>query len=133
MAVLTAGLLLPIIQTQMKGAMESKEEPAMPSVGNKAPEFQLKDDTGRIVSLSDFKGRYVVLYFYPKDDTPGCTKEACQFRDGFKTFNKKNVTILGVSADSIESHQKFKTKYGLPFQLLSDPDKKVLKEYGVWV
>lgn len=104
----------------------------MLSVGDKAPEFILKDDTGQDVSLKDFKGKNVVLYFYPKDDTPGCTKEACDFRDNQKEVKKKNAVVLGVSADAVESHGKFKKKYGLPFQLLSDPDKKVIQAYGVW-
>jgi peroxiredoxin Q/BCP len=92
----------------------------------------LKDDTGKEVSLKDFKGKNVVLYFYPKDDTPGCTKEACDFRDNLKDYSKKNAVILGVSADDVASHDKFKKKYGLPFQLLSDPDKKTIQAYGVW-
>jgi thioredoxin-dependent peroxiredoxin len=100
--------------------------------GGKAPEFKLKDDEGKDVRLSDFKGKSVVLYFYPKDDTPGCTKEACELRDRFRDFSKKDAVILGVSADSVESHVKFKQKYGLPFRLLSDPEKKMLESYGVW-
>jgi peroxiredoxin Q/BCP len=100
--------------------------------GAKAPEFTLHDDTGKTVSLNDFKGKTVVLYFYPKDDTPGCTKEACDFRDNQKTFKKKNTVILGVSADSVDSHVKFKKKFDLPFPLLSDPDKKMIQAYGVW-
>jgi thioredoxin-dependent peroxiredoxin len=105
----------------------------MLQIGNKAPDFNLKNDVGDGVSLKDFKGKTVVLYFYPKDDTPGCTREACGFRDQEKVFKKKNVVIVGVSADSIESHEKFKKKYSLPFMLLSDPDKKMLSAYGVWV
>jgi peroxiredoxin Q/BCP len=104
----------------------------MLEIGDKAPEFKLKDDQGSEISLKDFKGQNVVLYFYPKDDTPGCTKEACDFRDNQKIYKKKNTVILGVSADSVESHVKFKTKYKLPFALLSDPDKKTIQEYGVW-
>lgn len=100
--------------------------------GSTAPGFTLKDDAGEDVSLKDFKGKTVVLYFYPKDDTPGCTKEACDFRDNEKQFKKKDAVILGVSADPVESHGKFKKKYGLPFQLLSDPDKKMIQSYGVW-
>lgn len=100
--------------------------------GTKAPEFQLQDDSGNNVSLKDFKGKNVVLYFYPKDDTPGCTREACDFRDNIKIYHKKNTVVLGVSADSIEAHAKFKKKYDLPFQLLSDPDKKTIQAYGVW-
>lgn len=101
--------------------------------GKNAPHFTLKDDSGQTVSLRDFKGQQVVLYFYPKDDTPGCTKEACGFRDAEKYISKKNAVVLGVSADSIESHGRFKKKFGLPFRLLSDPDKKMLETYGVWV
>jgi peroxiredoxin Q/BCP len=100
--------------------------------GDKAPEFKLQDDSGAEVSLKDFKGKNVVLYFYPKDDTPGCTKEACDFRDNKKVYQKKNTVILGVSADSVEAHVKFKKKFDLPFQLLSDPEKKTIQAYGVW-
>ncbi len=100
--------------------------------GQDAPDFTLKDDQGNSVSLSDFAGRKFVLYFYPKDDTPGCTAEACAFRDEFKEFRTRGIDIVGVSADAPESHAKFKTKYNLNFTLLSDPDKKVLKAYGVW-
>ncbi len=105
---------------------------SMPEVGKKAPEFSLKDDSGQTVSLKDFRGKKVVLYFYPKDDTPGCTQEACDFRDQGKTFKKENAVILGVSADSVESHAKFKKKFDLPFPLLSDPEKETIKAYGVW-
>lgn len=100
--------------------------------GDKAPDFKLKDDAGNDVSLKDFKGKSVVLYFYPKDDTPGCTKEACDFRDNSKTYAKKNAVVLGVSADPVVSHEKFKKKFDLPFPLLSDPDKKMIQSYGVW-
>ena len=100
--------------------------------GQEAPDFTLKDDQGNSVSLADFAGRKFVLYFYPKDDTPGCTAEACEFRDEFAEFRTRGIAIVGVSADSPESHAKFKTKYNLNFTLLSDPDKKVLKAYGVW-
>ncbi len=104
----------------------------MLSEGAKAPNFTLQDDGGKTVSLDDFKGQNVVLYFYPKDDTPGCTKEACDFRDNQKVFKKKNAVILGVSADSVDAHVKFKKKFSLPFPLLSDPDKKTIQAYGVW-
>jgi peroxiredoxin Q/BCP len=100
--------------------------------GQEAPAFTLKDDQGNSVSLADFAGRKFVLYFYPKDDTPGCTAEACAFRDEFAEFRTRGIAIVGVSADSPESHAKFKSKYNLNFTLLSDPDKKVLKAYGVW-
>lgn len=100
--------------------------------GNKAPAFTLPDDKGAKVSLKDFLGKKVVLYFYPKDNTSGCTKEACDFRDNMPEFGKLNAVVLGVSPDSVESHQKFKAKYDLPFTLLSDTEKKVLEKYGVW-
>ncbi|RPI12651.1 MAG: thioredoxin-dependent thiol peroxidase [Ignavibacteriae bacterium] len=104
----------------------------MLKVGDKAPDFKLKTDSGETVSLKDFKGKKVVLYFYPKDMTSGCTAEACDFRDNIKTFEKKNSIILGVSADSTDSHKKFKEKYDLPFTLLSDETKDMIKDYGVW-
>jgi peroxiredoxin Q/BCP len=100
--------------------------------GSKAPEFDLVADDGRRVKLSDFAGQKVVLYFYPKDDTPGCTTEACDFRDAMPRFRKMDAVILGVSADSVQSHAKFKAKYGLTFPLLSDPDRSVCEAYGVW-
>ena len=101
-------------------------------VGQKAPSFSLLDAQGQTVSLSDFKGKKVILYFYPKDDTPGCTKEACAFRDGRDELRDSEAVVLGVSADSVESHKKFSTKYDLNFPLLSDIDKKALQAYGVW-
>jgi peroxiredoxin Q/BCP len=104
----------------------------MVKAGQAAPAFKLQDDQGNWVSLSDFLGGHVVLYFYPKDDTPGCTTEACGFRDQSREFRTRGIAIVGVSADSVESHQKFKEKFHLDFPLLSDPDKKVLKAYGVW-
>jgi peroxiredoxin Q/BCP len=104
----------------------------MPEVGKKAPDFYLIDQDGKKISLKDFKGKKVVLYFYPKDNTSGCTKEACNFRDDFPKFKKTDAIILGVSPDSVESHKKFASKYNLPFTLLSDEDKKVLKKYDVW-
>ena len=101
-------------------------------VGDKAPAFKLKNQDGELISLSDLKGKPVVLYFYPKDDTPGCTKEACNFRDEFPKFGKMKAEIIGISADSIESHKKFAEKYKLPFNLLSDEKKEVIEKYGVW-
>jgi peroxiredoxin Q/BCP len=100
--------------------------------GKKAPAFKLKDASGRDVSLGDFAGKDLVLYFYPKDDTPGCTKEACGFRDAWKELQKRGVAVVGVSPDSSASHEKFAAKYRLPFPLLSDPDKKAMTAYGAW-
>lgn len=100
--------------------------------GNKAPQFTLPDSNGKKVSLKDYLGKKVVLYFYPKDMTSGCTREACDFRDAHPNFKKLNAVVLGVSADSSASHQKFSDKYDLPFTLLSDEDKKVLGKYDVW-
>ncbi len=105
---------------------------ALLEVGDKAPAFQAKDQDGETVSLSDFKGKKVVLYFYPKDDTPGCTKEACSFRDGWSKFRKRGVAVLGVSTDDERSHRKFAEKFSLPFPLLADPEKKIVTDYGVW-
>jgi thioredoxin-dependent peroxiredoxin len=100
--------------------------------GKPAPAFTLEDGQGKKVSLADFAGKNVILYFYPKDDTPGCTKEACGFRDSWKQLGKLNTVVLGVSADGGESHRKFAGKYKLPFPLLSDPDRKVMKTYGAY-
>jgi thioredoxin-dependent peroxiredoxin len=104
----------------------------MVSEGTPAPDFELTSDTGERVKLSDFRGRPVVLYFYPKDDTPGCTTEACEFRDAYDVFRERGAEVLGVSPDDVASHGKFKSKYGLPFTLLADPDHKVAEQYGVW-
>lgn len=98
----------------------------------KAPAFKLKNTQGEQVQLSDFKGQYVVLYFYPKDDTPGCTKEACSFRDLKDDFDTRNTVILGVSPDEEASHLKFIEKYGLNFELLCDPSKKMMEKYSAW-
>lgn len=100
--------------------------------GDKAPEFKLTADTGEKISLSKFRGKKIVLYFYPKDNTSGCTAEACDFRDNINVFNKKDIVVIGVSKDSVESHKRFKEKYKLPFLLLSDETVDVLKAYGVW-
>jgi len=100
--------------------------------GKPAPAFTLEDAHGKRVSLSDFSGKHVILYFYPKDDTPGCTKEACGFRDDWKTLQKLGAVVIGVSPDGGAAHQKFIAKYKLPFPLLSDPDKKVMTKYGAW-
>jgi len=104
----------------------------MLKIGDKAPDFTAEDQEGKTVRLGDFKGKKVVLYFYPKDSTPGCTTEACGFRDKHTTFKKKNTVVLGVSADSVASHKKFATAQELPFQLLSDPDRVLIKAYGAW-
>jgi len=100
--------------------------------GDKAPPFTAETQDGKKVSLSDFRGKNVVLYFYPRDDTPGCTKEACAFRDHFPQFKKKDAVILGASTDSEKSHAKFSTKFRLPFTLLADEDKAIVQAYGVW-
>ena len=100
--------------------------------GTTAPDFELPDETGKIRKLSEFRGQYVLLYFYPKDDTPGCTTEACNFRDDYSSYQEANLTILGVSPDSPDSHRKFKDKYQLPFSLLADEGHKVCELYQVW-
>ncbi len=102
------------------------------SAGIPAPDFQLLDDTSTPRRLSDFRGKFVVLYFYPKDDTPGCTKEACTFRDDYSAYEKAGVIILGISPDSPRSHAAFKAKFQLPFPLLADEGHKVCNQYGVW-
>lgn len=101
-------------------------------IGDIAPDFELPSDDGALVKLSDFRGRRVVLYFYPKDDTSGCTTQACGFRDNYPQIEEKNAVVLGVSPDGVKSHQKFKTKYNLPFILLADTDRAVAEAYGVW-
>src|SRR4029079_18888203 len=105
---------------------------ALLNVGDKAPAFTVKDQDGNTVKLSDFKGKPVVMYFYPKDDTPGCTTEACTIRDSFPEFERLGVTVLGVSTDSEKSHKKFVEKYELPFTLLADTDKQIVESYGAW-
>jgi peroxiredoxin Q/BCP len=100
--------------------------------GTAAPDFELTSDDGSTVKLSDLRGKPVVLYFYPKDDTPGCTTEACEFRDAYDVFRERGAEVLGVSPDDVTSHEKFKTKYELPFTLLADPDHAVAEKYGVW-
>lgn len=103
-----------------------------PEVGQKAPDFTLSSTEGKSVSLKDFRGKKIVLYFYPKDMTPGCTAEACSFRDNFSVLRRKEAEVIGVSADDVDSHRKFTGKYELPFLLLSDVKKEVVKAYGVW-
>jgi peroxiredoxin Q/BCP len=100
--------------------------------GDKAPDFTAKDQNGKTVSLADFKGKNVILYFYPKDDTPGCTAEACSFRDNYQSMLSKGFQVIGVSTDNEKSHKKFETKYNLPFPLIADTDKSIVEAYGVW-
>ncbi|AFD05671.1 thioredoxin-dependent thiol peroxidase [Solitalea canadensis] len=103
------------------------------SINDKAPEFSGVDQNGNPVSLANYKGKKVVLYFYPKDDTPGCTAEACDFRDNYAGLKSNGFEVIGVSVDSEKSHTKFVNKYNLPFTLIADPDKKMVEDYGVWV
>lgn len=100
--------------------------------GDKAPAFSLKDDDGSPIALSDYRGRRVVVYFYPADDTPGCTKEACQFSDLFDEYARLGVDVIGVSPDSLDSHRRFRDKYGLTVRLASDPEHKAMERYGAW-
>ena len=100
--------------------------------GDYAPDFSLEDKEGQTIRLSDFKGKKVVLYFYPKDNTPGCTRQACAFSGLYSDFQKRNIEVIGISRDSVASHAKFAEKYGLPFILLSDPTLGVIQSYGVW-
>ena len=104
----------------------------MLEIGTKAPDFTLKDKDGKEVSLYDFLGKKVVLYFYPKDNTPGCTRQACAFAETYEEFKSKNFEVIGISKDSVASHVKFAEKYSLPFVLLSDPERKAIEAYGVW-
>jgi len=104
----------------------------MLEVGMKAPDFTLSDKNGSLVSLSDFLGKKVVLYFYPKDNTPGCTRQACAFASAYSEFRNKNIEVIGISKDSVASHIKFAEKFSLPFVLLSDPDRIAIEAYGVW-
>ncbi len=101
-------------------------------IGQLAPDFKLPDQSGKEHKLLDYRGGWVLVYFYPKDDTPGCTKEACSIRDSFPKFNKLKAKVFGISVDSVKSHAKFAEKYKLPFTLLADEDKSVVKKYGVW-
>ncbi len=100
--------------------------------GDKAPDFQAKNQNGEPISLNDFKGKKLILYFYPKDNTPGCTAEACNLNDNYSELTEKGFEVVGVSPDSIESHQKFIAKYNLSFHLIPDPEKEVINKYGVW-
>ncbi|WP_322487827.1 thioredoxin-dependent thiol peroxidase [Chloroflexus sp.] len=103
-----------------------------PQVGDLAPDFALPNEAGELVSLSQFRGKRVILYFYPKDDTPGCTSQACGFRDAYPVIEEKNAVVIGISPDSTKSHAKFKTKHNLPFILLADEQHSVAEAYGVW-
>ena len=111
---------------------ESDKEDNMLEIGMKAPDFTLPDKDGNPVSLSDFSGKKVVLYFYPRDNSPGCTRQACAFAGAFEEFKKIDAVVIGISKDSAASHQKFAEKYGLPFILLSDPELTAIQAYGVW-
>ncbi len=102
------------------------------NIGDKAPDFKAVDQNGQPISLSDYKGKKVILYFYPKDNTPGCTDEACSLRDGYKDITSAGMDVIGVSADSEKSHLGFVTKHNLPFRLIADTDKKVIEAYGAW-
>ena len=104
----------------------------MLAIGTKAPDFQAPDQNGQIRSLSEFLGKKIILYFYPKDMTAGCTRQACGFAELYPQFQEKDAVVLGVSKDSVASHKKFEEKYGLPFTLLSDPDKTIIQAYDVW-
>lgn len=104
----------------------------MLEIGSQAPPFTLVNQDGELISLTDYTGQWVVVYFYPKDDTPGCTTEACSFRDGFHELTKHQVVILGISKDSVASHKKFHNKFGLNFDILSDPDRTVIEAYDAW-
>lgn len=104
----------------------------IPKIGSKAPSFKLKDHNGKTHSLRDYGGKWVLLYFYPKDNTPGCTKQACAIRDEFPAFKKLNCIVFGISIDSEASHKKFEEKFNLPFTLLADTEKKMVNTYGVW-
>lgn len=123
----------PLIPALATGAVEPAVSAPMPSVGDLAPDFALQDETGQTHRLGDYRGQTVVLYFYPKDDTPGCTREACGFRDMLGHYTDRNAVVLGMSPDDVASHQRFVQKYSLTFPLLADPDHKIAEQYGVWV
>ncbi|MEP7313112.1 MAG: peroxiredoxin [Pseudomonadota bacterium] len=124
-------ILLTAFAVLSMAALAADEPVAGPQVGDSAPEIKLPDQNGKMVSLSEQRGKWVVLYFYPKDQTPGCTTEACEFRDDVFTFRKANAVILGVSVDDVESHKAFSEKHGLPFSLLADSGKETARKYGV--
>ena len=114
------------------GNLKKKRGKIMLEIGTQAPDFTLPDQNGDMHSLKDYRGKKVILYFYPRDNTAGCTKQACAFGEHYPQFQEKDAVVLGVSKDSVASHKKFEEKYNLPFTLLSDPDKKVLQDYDVW-
>jgi peroxiredoxin Q/BCP len=116
--------LLFIMNTQAQSALK---------IGDKAPDFTAKDQDGKTISLHDYKGKKIILYFYPKDQTPGCTQEACNLRDNHDSLLKSGYTTIGVSTDDVNSHKEFQTKYSLPFPLVADTDKSINQKYGVWV
>jgi peroxiredoxin Q/BCP len=105
---------------------------AIPKEGDKAPDFTAKDQNGNTVSLSDFRGKNIILYFYPKDNTPTCTTEACNFRDNYQSLLSKGFAVIGVSTDNEKSHKRFEKKFSLPFPLIADPDRKIVEQYGLW-
>ena len=109
-----------------------RKENIMLAVGTKAPDFTLSDQNGELRKLSDYRGQKVILYFYPKDMTPGCTKQACGFAELYPQFRERGAVVLGISKDSVASHKKFEEKYGLPFTILADPEKEVIQRYDVW-
>lgn len=123
----------PMLIAPPTGAVEPAVSTPMPGVGDAAPDFALQDETGRTHRLADYRGKTVVLYFYPKDDTPGCTREACGFRDMLGHYTDRNAVVLGMSPDSVASHQRFVQKYSLTFPLLADVDHSIGEQYGVWV
>ena len=126
-----AALLVALAALALGSVPARAAPPAAPKVGQPAPAVKLQDQAGKWHQLSDYKGKRVALYFYPKDDTPGCTTQACSFRDNVFAFNQEGATILGVSVDDVSSHKQFAEKHGLPFTLLADSDKAVTKRYGV--
>lgn len=124
--------ILCIVLTLLICSMNSFSQSKL-SIGDKAPDFSGKDQDGKQIALSDFKGKKVVLYFYPKDQTPGCTQEACNLRDNIGALTSEGYEVLGVSSDDMASHKEFQEKYGLPFSLIADTDKSINQRYGVWV
>src|SRR5690242_13271226 len=122
----------PATERRAAGALDMADTETKLHVGDMAPDFALTSDTGTPVKLSDLRGKRVIVYFYPKDDTPGCTTQACGLRDAYPQIAERNGVVLGISPDSEQSHQRFRTKYNLPFTLLVDPDHRVAEEYGAW-